>query len=283
MVTPFDADMRIDWDQTARLIDYLIEQQGSDSIVVSGTTGESATLSDEEKLQLFEFAVKHAKGRCRVLAGTGSNSTAHSIHLSRQAERLGVDGLLLVSPYYNRPSQEGLYQHFAAIAKSTDLPVMLYNVPKRTGVHISAETTIRLAELPNVFATKEASGDLESITRIISGTPDDFLVYSGDDSLTLPILSVGGYGVVSVVSHVVGRALKQMIEAFDKGNHAEAARIHGRLMPIFTGLFSAPSPAPVKYALSLHGLDVGGLRLPLIPLNEQEREFIRSLFPELRS
>ena len=155
---------------------------------------------------------------------------------------------------------------------------MVYNVPKRTGVHLSWETTVRLAELPNVFATKEASGDLESITRIVSGTPDDFLVYSGDDSLTLPILSVGGYGVVSVVSHVVGREMKTMIEAFASGNVAEAARIHGRLMPIFSGLFSAPSPAPVKYALSLHGLDVGGLRPPLLPLNEKEQAFIRSLF-----
>lgn len=283
MVTPFDKDMKIDWEQTARLIDFLIDEQESDGIVVCGTTGESATLTEDEKLKLFEFAVKHARGRCSVIAGTGSNNTQHSIELSAKAEQLGVDGLLLVAPYYNRPSQDGLFRHFEAIAKSTNLPVMLYNVPKRTGVHLSAETTIRLADIPNITSTKEASGDLETISRIIANTPDHFRVYSGDDSLTLPILSVGGYGVVSVVSHVTGKAMKQMVEAYFAGNHKEAARIHGQLLPIFNGLFSAPNPVPVKYALGLHGVDVGSVRLPLLPANDQEQFFIRSLFHSERN
>lgn len=278
MVTPFDQRLRIDWDRTAQLIDYLIEEQQTDGIVVCGTTGESATLSDEEKIQLIEFAVKHANGRCRVIAGTGSNNTEHSIELSRKAEALGADGLLLVTPYYNRPSQEGLFRHFEAVAKSVSLPVVLYNVPKRTGVQLSAETTIRLAEIPNIVATKESSGDLESISRIVAHTPDHFRVYSGDDSMTLPIMAVGGYGIVSVASHVIGKEIKRMIEAFVIGNHDEAARIHGKLLPVFTGLFIAPNPVPVKYALSLHGMDVGGVRLPLIPANEQEQEQIRALF-----
>lgn len=281
MVTPFDRDNRIDWDRTSQLIDYLIDEQHSDGIVVSGTTGESPTLSETEKLKLFEFAVDHAKGRCKVIAGTGNNDTSHSIELSKKAEQLGVDGLLLVAPYYNRPTQEGLYAHFRAIAEAVSLPVMLYNVPKRTGVNISAETTIRLSEIDNVFATKEASGDLEQITEIVHRTPESFLVYSGDDSMTLPILAVGGYGVVSVASHVIGKQMKRMIEQYAAGQVAEAARLHRELSPIYHGLFLCPNPVPVKYALKLHGVDVGDVRLPLTPMNEQEQQAVRSLFNDL--
>lgn len=274
MVTPFDAQQQIDWDRTGSLIDYLIEQQKSDSIVVCGTTGEAPTLSEAEKLQLFEFAVKHAAGRCRVIAGTGGNDTASSVELSIRAEALGVDGLLLVAPYYNRPSQEGLYQHFRTIAEAVQIPVMLYNVPKRTGVNVTAETTLRLATIPNVTSMKEASGDLEQISRIVSEAPEGFKVYSGDDSLTLPILAVGGYGVVSVSSHVIGRQMSEMIEAYLQGKHQVAAQLHGQLLPIFTGLFHCPNPVPVKYALGLHGQDVGQCRLPLVAPNAQDRKSV---------
>ncbi|MGO4184708.1 4-hydroxy-tetrahydrodipicolinate synthase, partial [Paenibacillus sp. TAF43_2] len=201
MVTPFDADGHIDWETTAKLIDYLIEEQQSDSLVVSGTTGESPTLSDEEKLELFRFAVKHANGRCKIIAGTGSNNTAHSIHLTKDAEAAGVDGILLVAPYYNRPSQEGLYQHFKAIAGATKLPILLYNVEGRTGVNISVETTLRLAQIDNVVATKDCAST-DQLTQIISGAPAGFKVYSGDDSATLPALAIGAYGIVSVAGHV---------------------------------------------------------------------------------
>lgn len=280
MVTPFDADGQIDWQTTGKLIDYLIEEQKSDSLVVSGTTGESPTLTDEEKLELFRFAVKHAAGRCKIIAGTGSNNTAHSIHLSKQAEACGVDGLLLVAPYYNRPSQEGLYQHFKAIAEATALPVILYNVEGRTAVNISVEMTLRLAELSNVVATKDCAS-LDQLTQIISGAPAGFKVYSGEDSATLPALAIGAYGIISVSSHIVGDQMKRMINAYTEGNIAEAARLNGILHPIFKGLFACPhpvpNPVPVKYALGLKGLPVGGVRLPLIAANDAEAQFLRNL------
>jgi 4-hydroxy-tetrahydrodipicolinate synthase len=278
MVTPFDQQLQIDWKQTAALIDYLIEEQQSDGLVVCGTTGESPTLTDQEKLALFEFAVQHAKGRCRIIAGTGSNDTGHSVHLTEQATKLGVDGILLVAPYYNRPNQEGLYRHFKTIAESTALPVMLYNIPKRSGVTISADTIVRLSRISNVVASKEAHGDLDLITSIIANTSDDFKVYSGDDILTLPLLSIGAYGVVSVVSHVIGKELHRLINHFEQGEVKQAAQLHGKLQPIFNGLFICPSPAPVKYALSLHGINTGGVRLPLVEASEEERKTIKALF-----
>jgi len=281
MVTPFNEQLEIDWDATGRLIDELIEVQKSDSLVVCGTTGESPTLTEEEKLELFRFAVRRAAGRAKIIAGTGSNDTAHSIHLSKLAEQTGVDGLLLVAPYYNKPNQEGLYRHFKAIAESTSLPVVLYNVPGRTVVSLSSETTLRLAELPNVVATKECVS-VEQATEIAAGAPDGFRVYSGDDAITLPMLAVGAHGVVSVASHVVGSEMKAMIEAYLDGRVAEAARINARLFPIFNGLFKCPHPVPnpvaVKYALGLKGQPVGGVRLPLVDASEPERAFIEKLF-----
>jgi len=280
MVTPFDANGQIDWDRTAALIDYLIDEQQSDSLVVAGTTGESPTLTDEEKEALFRFVAEKAAGRAKVIAGTGSNSTAHSIHMTRVAERCGVDGVLLVAPYYNRPSQEGLYLHFRAIAESTKLPVMLYNVPGRTAVNIDAATTLRLAELPNVTATKDCAS-LEQITAIVAGAPEGFRVYSGDDSATLPVLAAGGYGIVSVASHVIGKRMKSMIEAHLAGRNGEAAELHQACAPVFKGLFNCPhpvpNPVPVKYALGLTGMPVGGVRLPLAPITEAEAAYIRSL------
>jgi len=281
MVTPFNEQGGIHWEETARLIDYLLEDQKSETLVISGTTGESPTLSDKEKVDLFEFAVKHAAGRCKIIAGTGSNNTAHSIHLTQDAERAGVDGVLLVVPYYNKPSQEGMFRHFEAIANATKLPVMLYNVPGRTAASLSAATTLRLAQIPNIVATKECVS-LEQVTQIAAGAPEHFRVYSGDDASGLPAIAVGAYGIVSVASHVVGADMKQMIDAYFGGAPVQAAQIHQKLFPVFKGLFECPQPLPnpvaVKYALTLRGLDVGSVRLPLIAATEDEQGFIRALF-----
>ncbi|NIK68886.1 4-hydroxy-tetrahydrodipicolinate synthase [Paenibacillus sp. BK720] len=280
MVTPFDENGQIDWNTTGRLIDYLIKEQQSDTLVVSGTTGESPTLTEDEKAELFRYAVERAAGRCKIIAGTGSNNTAHSIHLTKVAEDAGVDGVLLVAPYYNKPNQEGLYQHFKAIAESTNLPVMLYNVPGRTGINISVETTLRLAELDNVVATKDCASS-DQLSQIIAAAPDHFRVYSGDDSATLPTLAIGGYGIVSVASHIIGTKMKQLIESYLSGDVKQAAKLHAECYPVFKGLFECPHPVPnpvaVKYALELRGMPVGGVRLPLVAASEAEAAFISKL------
>ncbi|OES43564.1 4-hydroxy-tetrahydrodipicolinate synthase [Domibacillus iocasae] len=277
MVTPFDSKGNIDFEKTTQLIEHLI-QTGTDSLVVAGTTGESPTLTSEEKIALFQHTVKTVKGRIPVIAGTGSNNTRSSIELTKKAEAAGVDAIMLVAPYYNKPSQEGLFQHFKIIAESTKLPVMIYNIPGRTSILIEPKTTIRLAnEVPNIMATKEASGSMDIITEIIANTEEDFLVYSGDDGLTLPILSIGGTGIISVASHVAGNEMKEMVNAFLSGDIQAAASIHQRLLPLFRGLFAAPNPVPVKTALQMKGLDVGGVRLPLIPLTEEERTILSTL------
>jgi len=277
MVTPFDKDLNVNWESADRLIDYLIDEQGTDSLVVCGTTGESPTLTEEEKLELLSFTINKAKGRCKVIAGTGSYDTKHSIELTKEAEKLGADGILLVSPYYNRPSQEGLYAHFRAIAESTKLPVMLYNVPKRTGVTIEASTIIRLAQdVPNIVASKEAHDNLDLVTTIIGQAPASFKVYSGDDILTLPMMSIGAYGIVSVASHLIGREMREMIEHFLAGRIAEAARLHVKLQPMFNSMM--PNPARVKTALRIKGFDVGSVRLPLVDGSAEEEALLRSLF-----
>jgi 4-hydroxy-tetrahydrodipicolinate synthase len=277
MVTPFDENLQVNWPQVEILIDYLIDVQKSESIVICGTTGEAPTLSEAEKLKLFGTAVRHAKGRCKIIAGTGSYDTAHTIKSTVEAEKLGVDAVLLVAPYYNRPSQEGLYQHFKAVAEATSLPIILYNVPKRTGVFISYETIIRLAQIPNIVASKEAHADLEHTTQLIARVPQEFKIYSGDDSLTLPILAIGGYGIISVASHIVGAEMQQLIQYYVGGENAKASKLNAELFPIFMGLFSAPSPAPVKHALALKGINVGGVRLPLVKVTEEEGLFVQSL------
>nr|WP_272914981.1 4-hydroxy-tetrahydrodipicolinate synthase [Paenibacillus dendrobii] len=284
MITPFDEQGNINWSEAANIINYLIEEQKSDSLVICGTTGESPTLREEEKLELFAFAVEQARGRCKIIAGTGSNSTGHSIHLTQEAEKLGVDGALLVVPYYNKPSQEGMYRHFEAIASSTKLPIMLYNVPSRTVASISAATTLRLAEIPNIVATKECAS-LEQVTLIAAESPESFRVYSGDDSSALPALAVGAYGIVSVASHLIGASMQEMIQAYLDGEVAQAARMHQKLFPVFKGLFECPAPVPnpsaLKYALHLLGHPVGGVRLPLIDPSESEAAFIRELVASL--
>ncbi|WP_138493924.1 4-hydroxy-tetrahydrodipicolinate synthase [Paenibacillus pinistramenti] len=280
MVTPFDENGQIDWDQTAKLIDYLVENQKSETLVISGTTGESPTLSTEEKLNLFDFAVKHAAGRCKIIAGTGSNSTEASIKLTKEAEKLGVDGALMVVPYYNKPNQEGMYQHFKAIASSTSLPIMLYNVPSRTVVSLNAQTILRLAQIHNIVAVKECA-PLDQVAAIAAAAPAHFKVYSGEDSVTLPTLAVGAYGIVSVASHIAGTDMKAMIDAYLAGDVLTAAKLHQKLLPVFKGLFECPHPVPnpvaVKYALNELGIKVGSVRLPLVPATEEEQSHIRSL------
>ncbi|SCC06421.1 4-hydroxy-tetrahydrodipicolinate synthase [[Bacillus] enclensis] len=280
MVTPFDHKGNIDFIKTTQLINYLIDN-GSDSLVVAGTTGESPTLTKEEKVALFRHVVKVVDGRIPVVAGTGSNNTHASIELTKKAEEAGVDAIMLVAPYYNKPSQEGLYQHFKLIAGSTSLPVMLYNIPGRSSVNIAPETIIKLSEIDNITAVKEASGDLDAMTEIISNTPEDFALYSGDDGLTLPILSIGGSGIVSVASHIIGNQMQEMVHQFVEGNIASAAKTHQKLLPIMKGLFTSPSPTPVKTALQMKGLDVGSVRLPLIPLSEAERTKLSQLIKSI--
>lgn len=279
MVTPFDAKGDIDFQATQKLVEHLIAN-GTDAVVVAGTTGESPALSTDEKIELFKFVVEIAGGRIPVIAGTGSNDTRSSISLTRAAEEIGADGVMLVTPYYNKPSQEGMFQHFQAIAASTCLPVMLYNIPGRSAVNLLPETTIRLSAIDNITAIKEASGNLDAAAAIIENTPADFAVYSGDDGLTLPMLSIGSQGIVSVAAHIIGNDMQEMVTLFRGGNVQEAAAMHRKLLPVMHALFAAPNPVPVKTALNLSGVEVGGVRLPMIPLNRQEQLALQQVLAE---
>jgi 4-hydroxy-tetrahydrodipicolinate synthase len=281
MVTPFKADGAVDYDRAAALAAKLVSE-GSDGLLVTGTTGESPTLTKDEKLQLYR-TVKQAAPDVPVLAGTGSNNTAASVELTRAATEIGVDGILIVGPYYNKPSSEGLYQHFKTCAEATDLPVVIYNVPGRTGKNIDAATVLRLAEsVPNIVGVKEASGDLKQITAICARKPQHFTVWSGDDGLTIPIMSVGGVGVISVASHVAGAMMRRMIDAFQAGDVAKAACLHCRLSSLFDCLFlPSGNPACVKRALEICGFPVGGTRLPLVPASPADTTVIRQVCEEL--
>lgn len=276
MVTPFDQNGDIDFNSTRILVNHLIAN-GTDGIVVAGTTGESPTLTTEEKVALFKFVVDVVGGRVPVIAGTGSNNTRASINLTIQAEETGVDGIMLVTPYYNKPSQEGMFQHFKTIAESTSLPVMLYNIPGRSVVNLSVETVVRLSKINNIVAIKEASGNLDAIADIINKTPGDFTLYSGDDGLALPVLAIGGAGVISVASHIIGNEMQEMITSYKFGHVEAAAKAHRRLLPIMKALFAAPNPTPVKAALNMKGIQVGGVRLPLIPLNAEETSVLETV------
>ena len=274
MVTPFNEEGGVDYEQAKRLALALLNS-GSDGLLVVGTTGESPTLIREEELRLFS-EVKSAIGeRGTVIAGTGSNSTAEALEATKGAERIGVDACLLVVPYYNKPTQDGLYQHFKAIAQGTNLPCILYNVPSRTVVSLSADTIIKLSHIDNIIGIKEASGNLGEISKIISNTREDFLVWSGNDSDILPILALGGYGVVSVASHLVGNQIKEMIDTFINGKTGEAASIHHRLLPLVNALFIVSNPIPIKYALNYIGFNVGKPRLPLTEPDEKSAAVIR--------
>lgn len=284
MVTPFNEHGDIDFEATRNLIEHLMAN-GTDSLVVSGTTGESPTLTNTEKVQLFKFVVKVVNGRVPVIAGTGSNNTRESVELTMLAEDVGVDGVMLVAPYYNKPCQEGMFQHFQTIAAATSLPVMLYNVPGRTLVNIAVDTVVRLAAIPNIVAVKEASGNLDAIAEIIEQTPTGFSLYSGDDGLTIPVLSIGGVGVVSVASHIVGNEMQTMIQNFKMGNVKEAASDHRKLLPLMNALFAAPNPSPLKAALNLKGIQVGSVRLPMIPLDDEQLHSLQrtlSIFDDVK-
>lgn len=273
MVTPFDEKGALHPGRLEKLIDHLLAN-GTDALVVAGTTGESATLSTVEKLELFQRCVDYVKKRVPVIAGTGSNDTKSSVELTEKAEAIGVDGIMLVTPYYNKPSQKGLYEHFKTIAGHTSLPVMLYNVPGRTALHMEAETVIALSKIKNITAVKESSGDLEHMAKLITETADDFILYTGDDGNTLPAMAIGTRGVVSVASHIIGAEMQTMISHFLDGNVGEAAALHRQLLPTMQAMFSAPNPTCVKYALEAKGIDVGSVRLPLVPLDEQQKKKI---------
>jgi 4-hydroxy-tetrahydrodipicolinate synthase len=275
MVTPFDARGEVDYQQARRLALALLDS-GSEGVVVSGTTGESPTLNREEKLRLFAEIKSAVADRGAVVAGTGSYDTRESRELTKEAEEIGVDACLLVVPYYNRPTQQGLWEHFKTIAQSTTLPCIIYNVPSRTVTNLAADTLIKLSQIDNIMGVKEASGNFGQIAEIIQGTREDFLVYSGNDSDTFSILALGGYGVISIASHLVGIQIKDMIEKFLDGKSREAAEIHRHLLPLINALFIVSNPVPVKWALNHVGFSVGTPRLPLVEPDENSADLIKA-------
>ncbi|WP_338701202.1 4-hydroxy-tetrahydrodipicolinate synthase [Streptomyces sp. Q6] len=267
MVTPFTADGALDLDGAQRLAAHLVDA-GNDGLIVNGTTGESPTTSDAEKAELVRAVVEAVGDRAHVVAGVGTNDTHHSIELARTAQAAGAHGLLTVTPYYNKPPQEGLLRHFTAIADATDLPVMLYDIPGRSGVPINTETIVRLAEHPRIVANKDAKGDLGRASWAIARS--GLAWYSGDDMLNLPLLSVGACGFVSVVGHVVAPELRAMLDAYASGDVHKATEIHQKLLPVFTGMFRTQGVITTKAALALQGLPAGPLRLPLVELTADE-------------
>lgn len=281
MVTPFDKSLEVNFAQARKLARYLVDN-GSDGVVVAGTTGESPTLTRDEKIELFRAVVEEVGGQATVIAGTGSYSTRDTIALTQAAEKVGVDGVMLVCPYYNKPSQEGLYQHFKAVAESTNLPIILYNIPGRTGVNLLPATVARLAEIDNIVAIKEAAGSTDQVSELKCLVPEDFAIYSGDDAMTLPFLALGAKGVVSVVSHLVGSRLKEMLDAYAAGNVTLAAKIHRELFPLMKGMFITTNPVPVKAALNLLGWNVGPPRPPLVEATDAEKGRIQRLLQDVR-
>ncbi len=281
MITPFDSEGNVHYAEAERLAAHLADN-GSDGIVVCGTTGESPTLSWDEEYQLFQVVQKAVAGKAKVIAGTGSNSTSEAIEATQKAAKLGVDASLQVVPYYNKPSQLGIYGHFEAIAKACDLPMMLYNIPGRTGQGLEPETVAKLAQVPGIVAIKESTGNIDIASQIRRLTPPEFKIYAGDDSLTLPMLAVGGSGVVSVASHLVGNQIQQMIAAFESGQNQLATQLHIKMLPLFKGLFFAPNPMPIKAALRLQGWEVGGLRLPMCELPAESLPQLQQLLQQQR-
>ncbi len=276
MITPFNDKLEVNYNKAREIANYLADN-GSDGIIVSGTTGESPVLSGEEKLKLLDTVKKAVGKRVEVWSGTGSYNTAETVQLSMEAEKLGADGIMLVTPYYNKPSQEGLYQHFRAVAEKTSIPIMLYNVPGRTSVNLLPETIKRLVDIDNIVAIKEASGDMDQVSLLKNLIADKASIYSGDDSFTLPILALGGKGVVSIASHIIGKDIKKMIDLFYAGEVAAATKLHLKLFPIFKGLFIASNPVPLKEALNMRGMDVGNFRLPLTNASLEEKAFIKEI------
>lgn len=273
MVTPFNEEGLIDDTKLESLIEFLLSN-GSEGLVVGGTTGESPTLTHEEKLFLYEKTVEVVAGRVPIIAGTGSNNTAETISFTKEVEKLkGISAVLVVGPYYNKPNQAGFYAHFEAVAQNTELPIIIYNVPGRTSKAIEPETTIKLSKISNIIGVKECLG-IDAISEIIENTTTDFLVYSGEDNLSFPAKCVGGSGVISIASHLFGKELSEMYDLLENDSIKEAAKLHRQLLPKMESLFIAPSPAPVKFGLSLIGIDAGSVRLPLVDCSEEEKKYL---------
>lgn len=282
MVTPFDENLQVNYGAAARLARYLA-QNGNDGIVVTGTTGEAPTLTKEEKLTLFT-EVKQAVGdSCKVIAGIGTYSTRESIELAEEVSDFNLDGIMAVVPYYNKPSQEGLYQHFKAIAEASGLPLMLYNIPGRTGINMLPQTVQRLSEIPNIVSLKEAAGSMDQVSELKKVLPASFAVYSGDDSLTLPMLALGCTGIVSVAAHLIGNQIQKMVQAFKSGDTEKALQWHLLLYPIFKGMFIASNPVPVKYLVNEIGIQAGGYRLPIAGPTPEEQAVLRELMATIRA
>jgi 4-hydroxy-tetrahydrodipicolinate synthase len=278
MLTPFHKDGTVNYAEAAKVAVHLVEEQKNDGLVVSGTTGESPTLSDEEKLSLLTATLDAVGDRAAVVFGAGTYDTAHSIHLAKAAEKRGAHGIMLVNPYYSKPGQAGLYAHFSAIAKQTALPVMLYNIMPRSAINLETPTLLKLIDdVPNIVAVKEASGNLGQIAEVCAKTPDGFRVYSGDDALTLPIMAVGGHGLVSVAAHVAGRELRVVIDNVET-DIAKSQEANNGLVDLVKAVFSAPSPTPIKYMLSLNGFDCEDVRLPLVKLDEAQKAAVKTAF-----
>ncbi|MFA5316842.1 MAG: 4-hydroxy-tetrahydrodipicolinate synthase [Dehalococcoidales bacterium] len=274
MVTPFDEEGKVDYAQARKLASALLDS-GSDGLLVVGTTGESPTLSWDEEFRLFQEIKQVTEGRGTLVAGTGSNSTEEALEATKKAAKMGVDACLLVVPYYNKPSQEGLYQHFKTIAEGAGLPCIMYNVPSRTVTNLASETVVRLSKVDNIIGVKEASANLSQIADIINRSQEGFLVWSGNDSDTFPIMTLGGYGVISVASHLVGKQIKTMIDSLLAGDISRAARIHIDLLPLVDSLFLVSNPCPLKYAMNQVGFRVGKPRLPLVEPDEKTAAVIR--------
>ena len=274
MVTPFREDHSLDLDRAQDLAVHLLDN-GSDALVVAGSTGESPTLTHREKVELFSTVVEAASGRGKVLCGTGTYSTAETLELSREAEEAGADGLLLVTPYYNKPPQRGLLEHFTMVAAAVSIPIVAYNIPGRTGTRIEHDTLLAMAGVPNIVGVKDSTGDFQAISRLIGEAPADFEVYSGDDWATFGYLCLGAVGVVSVAAHLVGGRIRQMVDLIEAGDIPAARKIHEELTPLFNALFITSNPIPVKTALELVGLPVGPPRLPLVPATTEERAWIQ--------
>lgn len=280
MITPMNKDRKIDYKALEKLVEHLIST-GTESILIAGTTGESPTLTHDEEVELFTFVKKTANGRCKLIMGAGSNCTTTAVMATKNAEEAGADAILSVVPYYNKPSQKGLIEHFGTIAKSTKLPILLYNIPGRTGITMKPETIGQLArENKNIFAVKQSLGDMDAITETRRECPEDFVIYSGDDSLTLPMMSVGAHGVVSVASHVIGKEMKEMITLYKAGKIKEATDMHLKLYPLFKKIFMAPNPIPVKECLTKMGLIENYVRRPLVELEEDEKEELYSVLEQ---
>ncbi|OYT41650.1 MAG: 4-hydroxy-tetrahydrodipicolinate synthase [Candidatus Altiarchaeales archaeon ex4484_43] len=281
VITPFDEKGKVDEKGLRGNIEFQLEN-GVDGVVPVGTTGESATLSEEEHKRVVEITIDQVNGRALVLAGTGSNNTAEAIDYTRHAKDAGADAALMISPYYNKPTQEGIYQHYKKVAESVDIPIILYTVPGRTMVNIEPETTKRLSEIPNIVGIKDASGNLNQISKEILLCGEDFVVLSGDDSLNLPIISLGGKGAISVVSNIAPREMGGLVREALNGNFTEAMKLHYRLYPLSKVLFIETNPAPVKAAMNMMGLAAGNPRLPLVPVRKDSEEKIRGVLEELK-